>query len=799
MSSRNRKTVLMGGLVTALALAGAAQTAQAAPSEKKAAPSEAASSTSSQERREHFDSRRSGANGKTLERRAAVNSAKPKAAVLALKKQLGSQGIVTIDALTGSPRQVARTNGFLTARSKASPKAIALAYVKAHGDVFGLDDGAFNALRLRKTYTDLDGTRHLSFVQQVGGVPVFGNGLVAHIAKDGRIVAFTGSPLTTVSGIAAPEPGISAAAARESAIKDAGGKASSARQTLVGGATKQTRFDGGDRAQLVWFKTVGKTVLAWQAQVSPKAKELYSSVVDAASGRVLYRNTLTDNDTARVWENYPGAAEGGTQRQVTMPSRWLPRNSVVLQGDNAHAFIDINDDNAASQREEIRRSSRGHFDFPFTTFPSNVAGISCTSTFPCSWDPTEPDSWRTNASQNATQAFYYVNKFHDHLEAAPIGFNEAAGNFEGDDAVDTQALDGANTDSGLPDADHIDNANMSTPPDGQAPTMQMYLFHQPGATAAQDPFLMSNGGDDASIVYHEYTHGLSNRLVVDANGASTLGNIQAGSMGEAWSDWYAEDFLVKNGYVDDTDADGDVRVGEYVGAGQDLIRTQPLDCSVGSTSAKCPGLPGKPGGYTYGDFGEILGTPEVHADGEIWGETLWDLRDRIGSRATESLVTRAMSLSPSNPSYLDERNAILQADLVQGGDRQRAIWRVFAARGMGYFASALNGDDSTPVEDFSMPPNRNTPKGSITGTVTDDATDAAIEDAVVSVGGHASAPGFNEYLAARTDADGDYSINGVFYGTYHDVSASKPGYDQKVVDELTRPGPVHHARLRTEA
>ena len=106
-------------------------------------------------------------------------------------------------------------------------------------------------------------------------------------------------------------------------------------------------------------------------------------------------------------------------------------------------------------------------------------------------------------------------------------------------------------------------------------------------------------------------------------------------MGEAWSDWYAMDFLVNDGLQSRTPAPhGEVRVGEYVGRGNDLIRTQPLDCPVGSTSSRCPGTPGAgPGGYTYGDFGRIRGGPEVHADGEIWGETLWDLRDALGSKA----------------------------------------------------------------------------------------------------------------------------------------------------------------------
>ena len=138
-----------------------------------------------------------------------------------------------------------------------------------------------------------------------------------------------------------------------------------------------------------------------------------------------------------------------------------------------------------------------------------------------------------------------------------------------------------------------------------------------------------------------------------------------------------------------------------------------MDCKVGSTSTKCPGTPGAgPGGYTYGDFGKVSGGPEVHADGEIWGQTLWDLRDALGQNLTEFLVTRAMELSPSNPSMLDERDSILLADATLRGGRQiNTIWSVFAHRGMGFFAGALDGNDSTPGEDFSTPPPDNAPTG----------------------------------------------------------------------------------------
>jgi hypothetical protein len=204
-----------------------------------------------------------------------------------------------------------------------------------------------------------------------------------------------------------------------------------------------------------------------------------------------------------------------------------------------------------------------------------------------------------------------------------------------------------------------------------------------------------------------------------------------------------------------------------------------MDCPVGSTSALCPGTPGAgAGGYTYGDFGRIIGAPEVHADGEIWGETLWDLRKAVGVKLAESLVTRAMELSPANPSYLDMRNSILQADMVvDSGKKITKIWQVFAHRGMGYFAGAIDGDDTTPVEDFSMPPAADTPVGTLTGKVLDDATGTGVPNAVVAFGGHNS--GFSGDLAAVTDANGNYTISNIFPGTYPKVFARGAGFDLK--------------------
>lgn len=343
-----------------------------------------------------------------------------------------------------------------------------------------------------------------------------------------------------------------------------------------------------------------------------------------------------------------------------------------------------------------------------------------------------------------------------------------------------QPLDGANTANGLPDGNHIDNANFATPPDGQSPTMQMYLWHKPGLTYKQEPFLAVSGSDEADIVFHEYTHGLSHRLVVDAANNPALDSQQGGSMGEAWSDFYASDYLVDKGYVKDGSKPGDVLIGPYVAAGH-TIRTEPLDCRVGSPASVCPGTTNAgPGGYTYGDLGEISRRgPEVHADGEIWAQTLWDLRGRLGSRLTDSLVTRAMELSPTAPSMLDMRNAIVLADqAIYAGKHVSALWSMFAARGMGFFAGTLGGNDTSPVESFSLPPGPNTPTATLMGTVTDTQSKAGIGGVTVASGGHDS--GFPGDYAATTDAQGHYTIPGIFPGTYPDVYASGAGYNAEV-------------------
>jgi hypothetical protein len=758
--------VLVAGVLPAVSYA--------APGPAKS-PAKAAGSRDADGRRAFYDARQDAAAQPALTNRAAAQKARP--AVTDLRATLGDQGIVDIDPLTGTPRQVARLDGFLTAATRTPAVTVATGYLKAHADLFGLDAARVDGLKLRQDYVDIAGTQHLSFQQMVGGVPVFGNGLRADVTKNGQLIQVTGAPVAALPeslGVAR----LTAAQAHDDAVRDAGAATRTpAAKVRAQSATpdRATTFTTGDKAQLVAFQTPGGTRLGWQTIT---LRPGYLHVVDAVTGRVLYRQSLVQRENAPdalVWTNYPGAPKGGKQK-LTSLAPWVPANATNLTGNSSHVFLDLNDNDVADPGEEVGPSAPGHFKYPLVDFTAQDGGV-CSAQFRCTWDPKVPFSWQANQKQDATQLLYFTSVFHDHLAAAPIGFTRAAGNFEtrDGDPVEVNDLDGANLDNGFPDLNHSDNANMNTPPDGIPPTMQMYLQPFPGDPT--DPFVPSDVGDEASSVYHEYTHGLSNRLVVDADGVSTLNSPQAGAMGEAWSDWYAYDYLTSQGLEKDTRKPGELVVFEYSTAGLNLIRTQPIDCSVGAPASVCPGTPrAGSGGYTYGDYGKVIGRPEVHADGEIWAETLWDLRTKLGSRLADSLVTRAMELSPADPSFLDMRNSILQADLVvDNGFRQKDIWKVFANRGMGFFAATSDASDSQPIEDFSMPPGPNAPRGTLAGTVTDQLTGQPVVGAVVGFGGHNS--GFAGSYQAVTDNSGRFRIANIVAHTYPKVSARAPGYE----------------------
>jgi subtilisin-like proprotein convertase family protein len=630
-----------------------------------------------------------------------------------LAKRLGPEATVAADPVTGGLRSVLRTDGFLTGPSRADAADVALGYVRAHADAFGLDAADLATLALTDRSTAPDGVTHLAFAQRDGGVAAYDSALTASVTADGRLLTVGGAPVHDLRP-PSTDPPIGPAAARSAAQQDLGVTPDARAGNVGSDPARTTTFPGTrDVATLTTLADPDGDRLAWKLTVAGKEPYVYEVLVDAASGAILARHSLTDffDAPATVHELHPGDGTDHDADLAGPDASWLTTPITRLAGPNAHVYADRQapdgidpdgDDEDDVPDGEIGPSSDDPvaFDYPVTPVPAADHAL-CPSAFShdCTWDGLDPASAAPNVGQVGAQVFYYVNRYHDWLARPPIGFDVNSYNFEGDDPVDAE----------VDDYDGTNNANFTTPPDDQAGKMQMYLWSR--------PYPAVNGGDDATVVYHEYTHGMTNRLVGGDGQANGLLARQSQAMGEGWSDWYAMDYLTRQGQVDDTAAPGDVVVGAYVTDDPDTgIRHNALDCPVADEAhpadpTHCPGTPtAGPGGFTFGDLGRVAGysadhpTFEVHADGEIWAETLWDLRERIGGWPARALITAALRLAPKQPTFLDMRNAILAADTAVGGTRHEAIWEVFAARGMGYSASVSSPNATHATEAFDRPP-----------------------------------------------------------------------------------------------
>src|SRR5256885_5421806 len=169
-----RRRGLMLGLASILVMTAA--TFSAAPAQaKEPGPAAGTKGAGLSDKAKFYDSRQDPAPAKVLRGRAARLSATPKGGVAALRRELGTQGVVSIDPLTATARSVSRLDGFLTRPSNRSADAIARDYVRSHPDVFGLDAAGVAKLVLRRDYVDIAGTHHLSYLQTVAGIPLFGN------------------------------------------------------------------------------------------------------------------------------------------------------------------------------------------------------------------------------------------------------------------------------------------------------------------------------------------------------------------------------------------------------------------------------------------------------------------------------------------------------------------------------------------------------------------------------------------------------------------------------------------------
>jgi len=187
------------------------------------------------------------------------------------------------------------------------------------------------------------------------------------------------------------------------------------------------------------------------------------------------------------------------------------------------------------------------------------------------------------------------------------------------------------------------------------------------------PPLQRDGDLDSDIVWHEYGHGLTWRMIGSMSGPL------AGAVGEGVSDWLA--ILINEDDV----------VGEYSYDDPRGIRRFPY-----------AGYP-----LTYGD----VSGAEVHDDGEVYaaiGWRLWEIfqREGLGRDLLLDYTVDGMYYTPARPAFEDMRHGILESVIRSGAGHECLVWEAFAAHGVGSGARGhVRGQTAVVVtESFEVPP-----------------------------------------------------------------------------------------------
>jgi hypothetical protein len=174
---------------------------------------------------------------------------------------------------------------------------------------------------------------------------------------------------------------------------------------------------------------------------------------------------------------------------------------------------------------------------------------------------------------------------------------------------------------------------------------------------------------DSDIVYHEYCHGLTWRMIGRMSGPL------AGAIGEGMSDSCA---LLIN-------SENDV-VAEYSTSDPRGIRSAPY-----TNYAR-----------TYAQIDPTLG---VHFNGEIYAAIVWRLIQDFGSAGRDTLfgyLIDGMNYTRAKPTYEDMRDGILAAVAAGGNASDCArVWNAFAHHGVGVGAKgAVRGQKVVITESF---------------------------------------------------------------------------------------------------
>ncbi len=613
---------------------------------------------------------------------------------------------------------------------RLTPAEAARRYLIAHAELYRAAPARLARAQVTGVHDLHDGTAVIvTFQQRVDEVRVFRDELKVIMTAKLELVAISGflTPELRRLGTFALTPESAVTSAWLELVKAPLETAALERIGTFEGDYTQWRTPqarGVVRTRPTWFPSKAGLTPGYYVDLEHE-RGAFSFVISAVDGAVLYSHDLTRSHRYAAWADpvtlhpwpgphgpsmvpHPSALPDGAAEPAKLQAPiinlvhaglstgdpWLTAGATETRGNNVEAYVD--------------------YDWPngFTVNVDDIAETTAAGEF--LWQPYDfanPQLWTAHALRAAgvVHAFYVTNYLHDWFY--DDGFNELSRNGQvmnfarggaGNDPLQVETMDWSG----------VDNANMSTPADGRSGRMQLYLFGS-----------WRDGALDSGVIAHEWGHFISNRLIGDGDGLSSL---QAGGLGEGWGDFHAALLLA-------TAEDAQVATnsqwqGTYSLApwaamqitGNPLyygLRRYPLSADLSKNPLNfrhiSDGLP-LPAGVPHASGG--LGpNAEVHNTGEVWAVMLWDcyvqlLNDsrytfeQARARMKRTLVA-AYKATPLTPTFVEARDAVLAVAAASDLLDLNLFTNAFARRGLGLgaVAPARNAQHNSPLtESFSV-------------------------------------------------------------------------------------------------
>jgi hypothetical protein len=598
----------------------------------------------------------------------------------------------TWNPTTGRPAALLSSSGFLGEPSPLPPAQATVQFLRKHRDLYGLSDGAIDQFETENVYGTPDiGLQYATLVQKYQGIPVYGQRLRATLDWDGRIVALVGDYCSALD--VSLQAGIAPAAALL-AVAQAADPGTPFEPEILTSAESPTRetgfaagpYSGTHTASLMIIPQAENGTLVWRVNFCKSFDENLIGLVDAGTGQVIrICNGSNHADSYGQGLYFELSPDLGDRVSLDFSPNWVIENLVTVQsryerkvpfstyGNNIFAGANhdwVHADNIGQKFDTIAPYSPAQdtpdFSFPFQDRFRTSGGA----------DPI------TDMDAAILNVFCLGNLAHERF--LQLGFDWMAGNYEFDSS-------GTATRDRDPILVQIQNgwterresgAWFSPAPDGSPAVISMGLtgFRQDLDHPFRDLAL------SAQVFYHEYTHGVTNRLCGGPYlvGEQILSSLQGAAISEGCSDFFAASFT-ENPII-----------GAYF---------------TGNPSTGCRQYALNANPCHYADL-PLIGHPESHADGELWSATLWDVRTRLvdeyghdtGVKMAEQLLIDALKMTATEPTLLDLRDSILIAERCRyGGRNQHLLWECFAARGMGLSAATEGPNDVNPSEAYDVP------------------------------------------------------------------------------------------------